>query len=44
MLLTCEQCMYNYLIANFEAAPDPRAGSQPVLTGMDDAHIARCTD
>ncbi|KAF8331601.1 hypothetical protein F5887DRAFT_998299 [Amanita rubescens] len=33
MLLTCEQCMYNYLIANFEAAPDPRAGSQPVLTG-----------
>ena len=32
--------MYNYLIANFEAAPDPRAGSQPVLTGMNDAHIA----
>ena len=36
--------MYNYLIANFEVAPDPRAGSQPVLTGMNDAHIIRSTD
>ncbi|KAJ7743172.1 hypothetical protein B0H16DRAFT_1727893 [Mycena metata] len=32
-LLTCEQCLFTALIAANQPAPDPRAGSNPAVTG-----------
>ncbi|KAJ7026285.1 hypothetical protein C8F04DRAFT_1400079 [Mycena alexandri] len=32
-LLTCEQCCFTALIAANKPAPDPRAGSNPAVTG-----------
>ncbi|KAM6493419.1 hypothetical protein JOM56_011553 [Amanita muscaria] len=37
-LSACEQCMFDFLVARFQEAPDPKVGSQAVL----DAYAAAC--
>ncbi|KAL5522946.1 hypothetical protein ACEPAF_1213 [Sanghuangporus sanghuang] len=37
-LVQCEQCMFNFLVAQNERAPDPRIGSNPSLV----AYSAAC--
>jgi hypothetical protein len=46
-MLSCEQCLFTYVIDKNIVAPDPRIGSQPALTGqwhLDCTHLLSSAD